>query len=286
MADKQVKALIMYPSTLDALECRLRYDWAYRKRYASTKHRDALEFGTAIHAALEAHYANGDDPVKVFCDWMSSHTITIARLESDNMRELGETMLKNYLEKYKRDNWDVYATELELTREVPIPKDAGSVPPRARRFLVGARVDLVIRDRVLDKVFVVEHKTFDRWFPGELEQNPQFVIEKYVVEGWAARPVSGVIVNGLRKRKVQTASTRLFERFTVYVSDYQVDKMLYRVYYQMLQAFAPKFKVYPKPSSLKCQYCSFRQPCAEYMRGGDYQFILDNLFEKRPERDP
>jgi hypothetical protein len=43
--------------------------------------------------------------------------------------------------------------------------------------------------------------------------------------------------------------------------------------------------VYPEPDDLKCSMCDFKIPCSEYMRGGDYQYILDNLFDSRKDEE-
>ena len=36
---------------------------------------------------------------------------------------------------------------------------------------------------------------------------------------------------------------------------------------------------------MSCSYCEFADPCMLYMKGDDLQFLLDNLFTKKPERE-
>lgn len=287
---KPVETYTIRPSSLEALECRLRYDWAVRQHYVSIRPNDALEFGTAIHVALEKYYASGSDPVKVFQHWMDEKTIDVSKFQSGagrsrklGPRELGSRMMQNYVAEYARkEPFDIIATEQEISRAIPIPRDEPKVvSDPSKRFFLATRIDAIVYNRVLGSHWVLEHKTFERFYPGQLDQNHQFVIEKFVAEGWLKAPIAGVIYNGLWKRdKATPAQPRLFQRHPIHINERQVEVMLHRIYWQLKDLASPNYRVYPEPSSLKCQYCSFRQPCTEYMRGGDWSFLLENTYKQ------
>jgi len=260
--------------------------------YRPLKKNPALTLGIAIHTALEKYYGSGEDLVEAFHkamdtgeDWVvqAAHALAGVELaENKKLRDLGTAMLINYFEEYQDEKLEVLATEMEIARRVPIPADDASPPPEAQDFYVAARVDLIVHDQLLDQTFAMDHKTYERFYMGQLEMSTQLIIEKYVAEGWLGKPVVGTIYNGLWKRKTPTKSqSQLFQRHPVYVNPHQVTTTLYRVYWQLRRMHSPDFRVYPETGTMKCQYCPFKQPCAEYIRGGDWQFVLDNLFVRK-----
>lgn len=266
---------VMYPSTLSQLVCRLQYHWS--RNYKTLTPSQAREFGSAIHHALEAHYGSDMDPIKAFRGFV--------RLNYIEDVDLGITMLRNYFVQYKNENFEVLATELEIARRIPVPDDELDPPKRAKRFRIGARVDTIVRDKTLDKVFVLEHKTFSRFYKAGLELDHQFVVEAFVAEGWLGEPIAGVLYNGLRKSKKETATTKLFERHPIYISEHAIEVMLHRAYWTLIDTTADDFHIYPEPGGMTCSFCQFKSPCAEYMRGGDWKFILNNAFKKRERSD-
>jgi hypothetical protein len=251
----------------------LQYKWS--RDYRPERPADNYTFGTAIHYALEQYYKRKADPIQVFRKY--------ARENNTPDPELGSLMMKNYVEHYRNERFKVLYTEQEAARPIPVPDDEN--PKKARKFYIGAIVDAIVLDLAVNKIFVLEHKTFDSFYPASLPMDQQFVIEKFIAEGLVHKPVSGVIYNGLRKKAEATRSTNLFERHTIYINDPQVKVALYRAYWALKDIHSGHFKIYPEPATMKCNFCEFKVPCTEYMRGGDYQFILDNTFERREDKE-
>lgn len=277
--------LMIYPSNLISMDCRLQYHWSrsYRPRTSATH----LEFGSAVHYALEQYYGSKENPAEAFTRYMIDRDLGIntSPYGSPDLN-LGVAMLTNYLKQYNDlETFTILFTEKEVARRIPIPEDEPDPPARAKRFYVAARIDAVVWDRALAKAFVMEHKTFETFYPGSLELDHQFVIEKFVAGGLTTAEVAGVIYNGLRKRAEPSKTTKLFERHTLYINDRQVKVALHRAYWSLKEATSDNFIIYPEPAAMKCNMCAFKRPCVEYMRGGDYQFLLDNLFAKREEED-
>lgn len=275
--------VVIHPSTLNKLVCKLQYSWS--RDYQTLKSVPHREFGLAIHYALERYYGFKEEPVKAFLDYMDEHAVTLAKV--DNARDLGAAMLTNYLTKWKNERFHVICTEKEIARRVPVPIDDPHPPARAKEFYIGARIDAIVHDQILQKTFVLEHKTFDKFYSNSLDLDHQFVIEKFVADGFLKRPVAGVLYNGLRKSSTlaKHSYVNLFERHPIYITDEQVRITLHRVYWTLMETTSEDFKVYPEPSTMVCNFCDFKQPCIEYQRGGDWQFYLDNVFQKREEDD-
>jgi len=273
---------VVHPTTLDLFStCKLKWKWSrtYKPRQVSPW----LTFGEAIHLALEDYYSmESENFVEVFQKFMRANSVSIEGY--DDLFELGTKMLINYKERYElSETLEVLALEQEIARRIPVPPDAEIIH---QNLYVAARIDGLVRDRNLNKVFVLEHKTFEKFYPQTLDLNHQFALEKYVAEGFyhGEDGVSGVIYNGLRKADKVGKGANLFERVILYINEPQVSTALYRAYYTLLQMIDPKLKVYPEPDSLKCNFCGFKVPCAEYMRGGDYQFYLDSLYEFQEDK--
>jgi hypothetical protein len=268
--------IILYPTTLTQMSCRLQYHWGRNYRAPAS---DSLKFGIVIHEALQRYYEDGQEIIDALDEYVADDPEGI--IDEDFNYALAAKMLSNYRERYKREQFKVLAAELEIARKLPTPHDEPDPPERAANFYVGARVDLIVLDKALGKTFVMDHKTFDRFYPDSIQRDHQFVVETYVAEGWLNEPVAGFLYNGLRKKAEPGPTTNLFERVPVYVNDQMKQVMLHRAYWKLKEATAEYFPIYPEPSSLVCAFCRFKSPCTEYMRGGDYKFLLDNTMERR-----
>ncbi len=263
--------LVTHPTTLAQMACRLQHHWS--RSYKPSTSSPELEFGLAIHVALAKYHELGKNPVKAFRNYARRHDTPDV--------DLGVAMLRNYLAQYKDESFEVLATEKEIARRVPVPYDETDPPERAKHFYVGAIIDTIVLDKKLGKTFVLEHKTFGRFFPGGFHRDHQFMIEAFVAEGWLGQPIAGVLYNGLRKKAKPSATTKLFERHPIYVNKAMIRTMLHRVYWSLIESTADDYHVYPEPSTTTCMYCKFKSPCTEYMRGGDWEFLLENTFVKR-----
>lgn len=279
------------PSQMGAMDCRLNWYWGYKSGYRPMRSSTALELGIGIHEALDQYYGHGEDPVRVFDEWSTNRIAQLEAVWEDDVddlrknRELGMAMLEGYVEHYKDiDDFDVLATEKTLRSRIPIP----GTDELSDYWLV-ARLDGLVRDRSSGKLFSLEHKTFSRFDPSQMELDHQFTAQVWLGQQMAKElglddAVAGVIYNGLRKQAPgPRVKLPLFERHILYRTQKQIEVMLYRAYNQAKEFNSPDLAVYPQPSHIRCSYCDFRAPCTEYQRGGDFQFILDQQFSVRGE---
>ena len=269
------------PSQMDAFNCSLAWYWGYIVGYQPVKKHIALDLGIGIHYALEKYYSERLKPEKVFAKWIDNEIASLECQWDDDVRELleartlGIAMLEGYVQHYEgKESFEVLATEQTMERELP-NVDCKLV----------CRVDAVVRDKVLDKLFILEHKSFSRFEPAQLERDHQLCAQVWVAQTAFKTPISGVIYNGLRK---QIPSPRiklpLFERHYVYINKHQIAVFLKRACETYKQMTSPDRAIFPQPNAMRCNFCDFKVPCAAYCKGEDYKFILNHLFTKRKER--
>lgn len=279
---------VITPTSLNTFsDCRLQWKWY--QSYSTKSRSFNLDLGIGIHAALDAYYTSRMkkqskrswkivDPVAFFVDWCLRATATVSLENGDDMkalmdaRTLGESMLIEYMKHYGTEPFDVIAVEQVVQREVP-----------GTDWHLEARIDAVIRLHSGSKpVFVLEHKTFSQLDVSQLDRDHQFVAEAWLAEKLTDLPVSGVIYNGLRK---QIATPRvkapLFQRHHIYVNDAQIETLLKRCRGMVHQLTQGGLVIFPEPGMMKCRFCSYKEPCLAWMRGEDYQFLLDNQYRLR-----
>lgn len=74
---------------------------------------------------------------------------------------------------------------------------------------------------------------------------------------------------------------KFFLRFPIYRSEYQIHLLMQGLYQTAREMIRPQTPMYPSPSWLNCNFCSFKSPCLVMNDGGDYELILREEFQKR-----
>jgi hypothetical protein len=277
------------PSQLESMGCRLAWNWAYREGYRAQFFNEHLDLGTGVHLGLERYYGYKEDPVEVFLTWAKKRRGEVKFQWTDDeqkfqeMVNLGAVMLQGYLDNYQGiERFEVLATEKTLERPLPTPTGHPS------KCWVVARLDGLVRDLDTGRIFSLEHKTFSRWEPAYYDVDMQVTAQVWLGQSLADslgldERVVGVIVNGLRKQAPgPRVKNSLFERGKYYRTEHAIQEFLRRAYWSYRETLG-KMEIYPEPSKVRCNNCDFRQACIEYINGGDYQFLLDNLFKKRDQ---
>ncbi len=271
------------PTSLSTFsDCRLQWYWYGPLGYQAISRAVAFDIGEGVHLALAKFYKGKQkgkevDLVAVFTKWADKRLDELELDDADeiqkaaHVRTMGITMLEGYASRYRHEQLEVLAVEKEVSR--PLPGTGWSID---------CRIVAIVKDHgYREKVFVLEHKTFTRFLPGYLIKDHQFVAEVWAAE-MLMTPIHGLIYNGLRKQ-IPSPRVRvpLFERHTVEVNEFQVKGFLRRARGMWNQLSAPTLSVYPEPNPVRCSMCQFSEPCTAYMRGEDYQFILDSEYVKR-----
>ena len=273
--------------------CRLKWWFGYGKRYKPMARSEHLDLGTGIHEGLAAMYKTQADPIHVFNVWMDKQISAVLQmkdsggdlvsraLENDvetllESKRLGTYMLEQYIIHHQHERLEVLQVEKEVFKPIP-----------GTDWDYHAVIDLLVRDsRRRKKIYVVDHKTFTRFYLQYLEKDHQFVSYVWAAQDLIDEPIAGVIYNGLRKQQPGSKSKLdMFERHTLDINAQQVKLFFRRLRDAHDLLTSGKFKVYPEPNSMSCGFCEFRDPCTLYMKGEDYQFLLDNLYVKKEDRE-
>ncbi len=283
------------PSSLAAFSgCKQQWKWAYVDGYRYMGRNFALDVGSGIHVGLADFYRDGTDPRETFGEWVDTEVEKTQgfmdvggediekALQSDldsleDVRKLGDFMLKAYVKWFAAESMEVLAVEQRLER--PIPGTDWTLP---------AIIDAVVRDHAKGgRIYVLEHKTFSRFEEWYLYKDQQFVAEAWVAETLVDEPVAGVIYNGLRKPnnpEKYSKGTNPFERRFIPVNRAQIEFLLKRARGMHKALTAGSIAIYPEPSLAVCRFCSFKDPCDMLLRGDDYQEYLDLMYTKRSDR--
>jgi hypothetical protein len=279
------------PSQLDAMSCRMAWHLGYRLGYRSLKIVPALDLGTGVHLGLEKFYAERKDPVKAFKGWVVERRAEIPTAWDDDLNKMAEVealgivMLEGYVDHYGDDEeLEVIATEHTLTRQIPDPETGED-----SEFYLKARLDGIVRHVDTGNYLSLEHKTYGRLDTGHFGLNHQFTAQVWLGQDLAAtlgieKPIVGVLYNGLRKQAPgPRVKGDLFHRENIFRNQEEINSMLFRAYHQCAEVASPDVAIYPQPNPMRCGYCAFKEVCTEWSRGGDYQFLLDNLFAIRTD---
>ena len=225
--------------------CRQLWDFGSKLRlnYEPLKMPKALDFGTAIHKALEVYY----DPttwhdyeirstlaMKAFYDIIEQQKQKQLKITGDSTlifefeqdfverRDLGKAMLLNYFSYSKEnDNFTPIATELDFEVPIFIPNgykshltsrfhqfsfldESGVLFYEKKPVVYQGRIDLLIQDEK-GRYVIVDHKTATNF--GDLtwlELDEQCTSYGWALEHVLGLDVSGILYNQIRKKAPST----------------------------------------------------------------------------------
>lgn len=134
-------------------DCRRRWYFNYYRRLQSKQKRvtGPLALGSRVHAALDAHYANGDDLLEAYAALLEIDRQTAIEEwldleELDSEGDLGRIMLEGYQEWIKDEGIDAKLEMISTEEELTMPMFDGSVElrgkidMRVRRLIDGVRM--------------------------------------------------------------------------------------------------------------------------------------------------
>jgi len=80
---------------------------------------------------------------------------------------------------------------------------------------------------------------------------------------------------------LKESGERFHGRYQIAKTDQELEEIERNLFNEAADMVDPNLRVYPSAGRFSCGFCAFRQPCLEKNRQGDYQYMLDTLFEKR-----
>lgn len=80
---------------------------------------------------------------------------------------------------------------------------------------------------------------------------------------------------------LQNEGTVFYSRRQIPKSSTEVASIEFNIGLEALDIIDPGVRLYPNASRFSCKNCAFREPCMSKNDGGDFQYSLDTLFEKK-----
>ena len=232
-----------------------------------------LEFGTAIHKALEAHY-KGENGPEFFAELMRSSSL------SWEFKELGIQMLCNYVTHWK-DKFEVIATEYTFEVPVPFVSYANIQSPhlygagdqlvfQGRPVVYKGTVDLLYRSKN-GSYFIMDHKTCAQFNSMDyLKLDEQITSYIWAMQKDMNITIVGGVINELKKiipspvqrLKNGTLSTSYRNLVTLHdykeaIEQYELDPKDYKEYLDFLKTRPSPFFRRTKTRRNKVQLSNF-----------------------------
>jgi hypothetical protein len=80
---------------------------------------------------------------------------------------------------------------------------------------------------------------------------------------------------------LQGAGERFHGRYQLVKTDEELEEIERNLFYEASEMTDPNLRIFPSAGRFNCGFCAFRQPCLEKNRQGDYEYMLETLFDKR-----
>jgi len=74
---------------------------------------------------------------------------------------------------------------------------------------------------------------------------------------------------------------KFFMRFPVKRSEVEIEMMLQGLRSTAVEMLNPQISIYPAPSFMTCNFCTFKSPCIAMNQGSNYKVLLDAEFQPR-----
>lgn len=79
---------------------------------------------------------------------------------------------------------------------------------------------------------------------------------------------------------LQLSGPKFHQRHQIHKNEHEIQSVGENIYLEALD-MVNNPRVYPTPGRFSCPTCLYRQPCLAMNMGEDYEYLLENMFEKR-----
>lgn len=189
---KAKKRAITYSMIRSFLTCRAQFDYRYNRNIVPVDTPQALSFGTAVHAALEAWFRFSDvDAARV--------AILKEGLEQED-RLKATVLVEKYIEHWGTDAFRVIGVEHEFSEPLLNPKTRRA----SRTFQLCGKVDGIVK--IGSEHYILEHKTCANISQEYLDRvliDMQIAIYADAISRQLGMPIVGAIYDILEKPQIR-----------------------------------------------------------------------------------
>lgn len=273
------------------LRCRRKWNWGYVRGLESPKYNTNLSTGSAVHAALQAHYQDNDPFVALEEFWapllegLSPDDPSMAQVAKDV--NLSSIMVEGYLEWLAVEAVDAGLTPVAVEQKVEM-----LLTPDVT---LHGTLDLVMADPD-GNLWLIDHKTtasFEALVDRRLQLNFQLQTYAMLCEDYFGTAPAGASLNMLRKVK-RTASAKppFYKREPVHFNRHQLDAHRTQVLAILDDlrsvesdiADGKTSRAYPVVDGDCSWKCPFLGVCALADDGSDIEGALNDLYVRRDRR--
>lgn len=268
------------------LRCPRKWYWSYIEGFEAQKYNTNLSVGSAVHAALQAHYRGQDAKSELFLYWAG---VPVTEMEVEQQAKdvkLSEIMIDGYLDWIAETAVDAGLQVVAVEEKVEMPLGD---------FILHGTLDLVMRDEE-GGLWLFDHKTtknFGDLADRRMQLNFQLLTYANLCRHHFGVAPKGATLNMLRK-VLRTAASKppFYQRETVGFNQFQLDNhvshMLAIVSNLALNegriAAGDLTGVYPVVDQDCTWKCPFLSVCALADDGSDIEGALNDLYVRRDKR--
>lgn len=186
-------------------ECRVKWDYRYRREIVPNEPQTALDFGTAIHTGLEFWFRYGIDKGAVEAGVSKGAELG---LSSEDLCKV-QALLERYIEIYKEEEFEVVEVEKVFSVRLQNPRTLKF----SRSFTYKGKIDGLVR---LDNAYyILEHKTTssitDKYIDA-IDLKAQIALYAMAMER-EGYPIRGAIYDIIEKPGIRMATGETEEEF-------------------------------------------------------------------------
>jgi len=197
------KRTITHSAMQSFKDCRAKYNYRYLQRLVPVEKREALYFGSAVHAGLEAWFRYG----------IAEQAIDLAysfdEIGLENQCKAAE-LLRAYIEHWHTEPFEVIS--IERIFEAPLINPATKYP--STYWTLSGKVDGLVRYE--NSFYILEHKTtssIDDAYLGRILIDAQIAIYALALSRELGGPVVGAIYDILQKPSIRMKKGESEEEF-------------------------------------------------------------------------
>jgi hypothetical protein len=74
-----------------------------------------------------------------------------------------------------------------------------------------------------------------------------------------------------------------YGRYQIHKTDEELEELERELFLEASDMIDPKIRIYRNSGRFNCGFCAFRQPCLEKSGQGDFQYLLDTMYDRRKQ---
>lgn len=266
--------------------CRFSYFLSYREKWRPKQKAYPLTLGSTVHTLLEDYYRGVMEDNR---NLLERHRNKVQELsgsvaDTDELQALSHagSLVERYITDfafYEDAGYEVVDVEKHYVVEL--------TTPQGNPYEFELYFDLMLLHKQSQRLWIVDHKTHksNPLNPTQIMMDRQLPSYALVMRELMGVDVFGMIYNMLNTYdyKKPPPPEKLFKREKTYRTPEELNSIMKEIGYAVDDILENRDN--PRRSLTRdCSWCKFQEPCLMGMKGMNMKSILEENFEKKPER--